>query len=196
MFGHGSRILETRAPDLLQQLLTAEDPAGVTGEEGKQLVLTRCQINTLARNRDFTRTQVNGDVAIHERVVPVPGALRRRLHRTPAQPCPHACDEFPKRVRLDHIVVRAEFQADDTVDLLGPSGQHDHRYFAGLSQPAQDGKSVHPRHRDVEHDEVDLGGLEKLERGLSVCRLQHSIPEPFKAAGKRNSRSFVILGDE
>ncbi len=196
MFGDSCRVLEARTPDLLQQLLAAENTARVAGQEGEQLVFTRGEVNALTPNRNLAGTQVYGDISIDQRVVSVAGALRRRLHRTAAQPGTDPRDEFPQGVRLDHVVVGPELQADDTVDLLGPTGQHDHRYFAGLPQPTQDGESIHPRHRDIEHHKIDFSGLEELERGLTVRRLQDPIPEPFKASSKRNSRSFVILGDE
>ncbi len=196
MLGDGRRILETRAPDLLQQFFTAENPAGMARQESEQLVFARGEIDPLTGDRDLPGTQVDGNVSVDERVVSIAGALRWRLDGATAQPGSHPRDKFPQRVWLDHVVVGPEFQTDDSVDLLGPARQHDYRYFAGLPQPAQYSEAIHTRHRDVKHYKVDFGRLEKLERGLAVSRLEYPIAESFKAAGKRNPRSFVVLGDE
>ena len=55
--------------------------------------------------------------------------------------------------RLGQVVVRAELQADDLVDLLVAGGEHQHRRLrAGRAQPAQDLEAVHARQPDVEQD--------------------------------------------
>ena len=57
--------------------------------------------------------------------------------------------------RLGQVVVRAELEADDLVDLVVAGGQdEDRRLRAGGAQPAQDLEAVDAGQPDVEHDEV------------------------------------------
>ena len=57
--------------------------------------------------------------------------------------------------RLGQVVVGAELQADDLVDLVVAGRQdEDRRLGAGRAEPAQDLEAVDARQADVEHDEV------------------------------------------
>jgi hypothetical protein len=73
--------------------------------------------------------------------------------------------------QLRHVVVRADFQADDLVDVVVTGGQHDHRHAGGLAQLAADGQAVHFRHHDIQDDEVGVDGARLLQRLLAVVRL-------------------------
>ena len=57
--------------------------------------------------------------------------------------------------RLRQVVVRAELEPDDLVDLVVAGGQdEDRRLRAGGAEPAQDLEAVHAGQADVEDDEV------------------------------------------
>ena len=57
--------------------------------------------------------------------------------------------------RLGQVVVGAELEADDLVDLVVARGQDEDRHLgAGRAQAAQDLEPVDARQADVEHDEV------------------------------------------
>ena len=71
--------------------------------------------------------------------------------------------------RLGQVVVGAELEADDLVDLVVACRQHqDGRLGAGRAEPAQDLEAVDARQAHVEHDEVRRlarGELEPLLAG-------------------------------
>ena len=57
--------------------------------------------------------------------------------------------------RLRQVVVRAELEADDLVDLVVAGGQDQHRRLrAGGPEAAEDLEAVDAGQPDVEHDEV------------------------------------------
>src|SRR5205085_12354966 len=59
------------------------------------------------------------------------------------------------------VIVGAQLEPDDTVDILASRREHDHRNFAALPQPAKNLETVYARQHDVEHYQVDrgLGGV-------------------------------------
>ena len=65
-----------------------------------------------------------------------------------------AGQQLPRVERLRHVVVGAEFQADDPVGLLAHRGQHDDRHVGLGAQPAGEVEAAFARQHQVEHHEV------------------------------------------
>ena len=65
-------------------------------------------------------------------------------------------DELAEAVRLDHVVVGAELEPDDAVDLLAAGGDDDDRDARALAQPPADLEAVDVRQAQVEQDEIGL----------------------------------------
>ena len=76
----------------------------------------------------------------------------------------HPGDELPRGERLGHVVVRAELQADDLVDLAVLGGQHDHRDVGALAQRPADLAAGQAGQHEVEQDQVGAGAVEGLDR--------------------------------
>ena len=69
----------------------------------------------------------------------------------------NAGEQFAQAEGLRHVIIRAEFEADDLVDLLAFGGEHQDRH-AALSRtdfPAQI-VTAFPRQHDVEDHEIGL----------------------------------------
>src|SRR5438477_34413 len=64
----------------------------------------------------------------------------------------HARDELTRAERLRHVIVGAELEAEDAVDLAVARGQHDDRDLAGRAQTAADLEAVHSGEHHVEDD--------------------------------------------
>jgi hypothetical protein len=78
--------------------------------------------------------------------------------------------------RLGHIVVGAELQADDPVDVVPARGQHDDRNAA---RPADAPQRLHPvqaRHHHVENHDLELARRGEPRRGLTVVHGGHLEP--------------------
>ena len=82
----------------------------------------------------------------------------------------HAGDELARVEGLRHVVVGADLQTDDPVDVVAARGEDDHGDVARLAELFADGEAVHLRHHHVEDDEVRLEGLRLFERLLAVVR--------------------------
>ena len=92
-----------------------------------------------------------------------------RLHVGPAQYRLDAAHEFAGRERLGHVVVCAELESEDAVDLVAARGQHDDRDVGLSAQIAGDVESGLARKHDVENDKIrlHLGEDELAARGVA-----------------------------
>ena len=67
-----------------------------------------------------------------------------------------ARDKLARAERLGHVVVRAETEAADLVDIVLSGGNHEDRDVTLFPDSLADLKAVHPRQHQVEHDQVKL----------------------------------------
>ena len=81
-----------------------------------------------------------------------------------------ARDELARVERLRHVVVGADLEPDDLVDVLVARGQHQHRHVGVLADPLADLDAVDVRQHQVEHDERRLLRRDMLERVGAVRR--------------------------
>ena len=65
-------------------------------------------------------------------------------------------DQFRHAEGLGHVIVRAQFQADDFIGFLDSGGQHDHRRAALFAKVAHEFEAVHLRHHDVQQHQIGL----------------------------------------
>ena len=97
----------------------------------------------------------------------------------PPQDGAHARDELARRERLRHVVVCAELEPGDAVDLL-VAGGHDHdRQPRGVAD------------RPAEVEAVGVGELEVEDREPDVVLLERE--QPFGAAGGPDDAEPVLL---
>ena len=62
--------------------------------------------------------------------------------------------QFARIEWFGQIIVGAQFEADDAVDILAAGGQHQYRRASSLAQPPQDFETVHARQHHVEDHQV------------------------------------------
>ena len=75
-------------------------------------------------------------------------------------------DELPRRERLHDVVVGAELEADDPVDLFAPGGEHHDRHVGVGADVAAEVPAVPVRQHHVEQDHVGLVSADRLASGL------------------------------
>ena len=120
----------------------------------------------------------------------------RAVRSTSAHDGPHARHELARGERLDHVVVGAELEADDPVDLLTARGQHDDRNVGLGPDQAAEVSSVPVGEHHVQQDQVGrrcapgLGGLLDRSRDLGVEAL------PSQVLGERLGDRLLVLDDQ
>ena len=106
---------------------------------------------------------------------------------------PDPCEELAEAERLDDVVVCAELQADDPVDLLALGGDDDDRHVgAGAQQPADLGP-VDVGEPEVEQHEIGKRGGERRSAGRDAADVEAFAPESLDE-GLRDR--VVVLDDQ
>ncbi len=104
-------------------------------------------------------------------------------------------DQLARVERLGQIIVGADLQPDDTIDILALGGDHQHRHVADRAQPAAERQPVLPRQHHVEDREIDpppfVDAVELLRRA-TADRLE---PLACKQAGHERSDFVIVLDD-
>lgn len=90
-----------------------------------------------------------------------------------AQDRAQARRQLARRAGLGDVIVRAELETHDAVDVVAARGEHDHRYAARLPDAAQRFHAVHTRHHHVEHHDLESARDRKPRRGLPVVHRGH-----------------------
>ena len=98
--------------------------------------------------------------------------------------------------RLDHIIVAAELEAEHPVDLVVARGEEQDRQIVAGAQLAADVEAVHPRHVDVEHDEVGALRRDRAERAFAVRRLGGLHPRLAEREAQHLADVRVVVDDQ
>ena len=96
---------------------------------------------------------------------------------------------------LREIVVGAQFEADDAVDIFAARRQHQNRLMLDLAKLPQYFKTVETRQHHVQHDQVELPGAGPLQAlGAVVLHLDF---EPLALEQFRQQRAqFYVVVDQ
>ena len=108
----------------------------------------------------------------------------------------HAGQQFARVEGLAEVVVGADFEADDAVDVLALGGQHDDgRAVVGGAQAAADRQAVFAGHHQVEHDQVDRVAQQDAVERLAV--FGHDDLEAFlrQVAAQQVADAGVVVDD-
>ncbi len=172
----------------LQQHRARERDAGVRGQLQQQRELARLEpdVGTVDARLAGRLVDLEPVEAQHQRT-----AVARQPGPPPDRLDPR--DELARRERLGHVVVGADLQPDDAVDLIGPRGQHQDRQLAPLApQRAHDLEAVDHRQAEVEDQQVGPGAR-RAQRGRPVRRLLAAEPLPPQVVHHQLADGRVVL---
>ena len=150
-------------PHAVDQRLPGKHSTGVGQQQVQQLELLQRQRDIAAVDRDAVLVGIERDVADRQRAGRQVGRAggvgwRATQHRA------HPCDDLAHPVRLGDVVVGADLEADDGVDLGAFRGDHDDGHMAALAQLTTDVDAAEARQHHVEQDDVGLHLVEPLHR--------------------------------
>ena len=135
-------------------------------EVQQDAVLGAGEVHRLSGQLDLPRQRIDLQVADGD------AGLLVRLHVRSAQNRLDAADELARRERLGHVVVGAELEAQDAVDLVAARRQHDDRDAGVRAQVAGDVEAGLAGQHDVEDDQV---GLDLREDELAAGRVARGV---------------------
>ena len=172
----GARVAgEGVAPDALEQLVAREHEAAVVEQLPEQVELLRRELDLLLADAHLAAAGVDRQVAVAELLALDLAALGRRA----AEDRLHAGDELARVERLRQVVVGADLEPDDLVDVLVARGQHQDRHVRALADAPADLDPVDVREHQVEHD----------QRGLARPRPARAPRCRSRPSGRRSRRS-------
>ena len=99
--------------------------------------------------------------------------------------------------RLRQVVVRAELQPDDAIDLVAARSQHDdRRRVVGAAQLAADREPVLAGQHQVEHQQVEAFARPQLVHRGGVFREEHVEALLGEIASQQIAKSLIVVDDE
>jgi hypothetical protein len=121
---------------------------------------------------------------------------RRRPPLAPPDDRPDPGGQLPEAERLRHVVVGAELEADDLVELAVLGRQHDDRRIRlGPDRPADLDARQLGQHQ-VEQDKVRAFGPKPGDRGGAVGRRHDSVPLALQRLRERLAQRRLVLDDQ
>ncbi len=87
------------------------------------------------------------------------------------QNCPYSQDDFARAERLGHVIVSAEFQPNDPINLFRFCREHQNRNARRRSVALQNFADLEPRHfwqHQIENDEIRPVVARLLQTGCAV----------------------------
>ena len=145
-------------PDVVEQVLARDHPAGVAHQPLEQVVLAPGQVELGAVQGDLAPVGHDLEAAEAHRLQPLGVALGAAQHGADAG------DHLGRAERLDHVVVGAQLEAHDAVELAAAGGEHDHGHVVLALQLAAHVAAVAVGQVQVQQHQVGLDPVGQLQR--------------------------------
>src|SRR5579884_236641 len=174
----------------IHQLIARKDASGGFHQLLKDVEFKSSQLDRDALPSHFTRAGVELDI-LHAQY-----ALRPRGRLAAAENGPDPGQQFPGIERLGQIVVSADLQSYDAVDILAARREHEHRDVRFSSQASQHLQAVKSGQHHIEHHQIHRGlqrGLQSI--GARVRRL-YVKPLPAQILIEQRAQLCVIVNQE
>ena len=163
-------------------------------QEREQLERLRLDRQRLAVAQEPVAGEVDLDAARGRRPPAAPRAVDRLLRAAEERPDPGR--QLAQAERLRHVVVGAELEADDLVELRVLGREHDDRHARlGADDPA-DLDAGQLRQHQVEEDEVGLVGPEARQRLAPVGRRDDPEAVRLERVDERLAERRLVVDDE
>lgn len=181
---------EVVAPDRAEELVAGEGDAGVFDEGDEEVEFFGAEVDELAIDAGFAAGFVDGEIAEGDGVLGFSAAFDA------VEDAFDAGDEFAGVEGFGHVVVGAEFEADDLVDVVAACGEHDDGDVAFAAKFAEDLEAIEAGHHDVEDDEGGRGLLEAGDGFAAVGGVFDGIAFFFEVEGVEVADVGFVVDEE
>ena len=182
------------APDAREEHVARPHAPGAGRQGDEDLELDVGRLHRRAAHLDGALGGVDAQLVDLERLLAgarlAPGHARapqRRLH-------PRA--ELAQREGLGDVVVGAQLEAEDLVDLLGLGREHDDRHRGARAHAPAHLEAVQAREHDVEHDEVEGRLAEAGERLAAVGGLHDLVAVLAQREREQRLDRLLVVDEE
>ena len=106
-------------------------------------------------------------------------------------------EQFARVERLGDVIVSAQFQTDDTVNVFTTCGEHNHRgLIVGSADTAQNLQTVFARHHQVKHQSVKVFANPETIHGAPVFTNEDLETIFAEITTKKVTKAGVIIDHE
>ena len=119
-----------------------------------------------------------------------------RLGGDPAQDRADAGEQLPRVERLGQVIVGAQFQPEDPIDILRLRRQDQDRDLRRIPQAPAQAEPVLPREHQVQHDQIDARFRQRMVHVGSVARERHAAIVAAQIARDQGRDLPIVLHDE
>jgi len=184
--------VEVEAPRFLQDLLAAEDESVVLGEGEEKVKFLRAQVDGPGREAHFPSGGIDQQVTNVDRF----GRICIFSFAAP-QDRFDARNEFTRVERLGQVIIRAEFEAENLVNIFVAGGEHENSgRILRSAQSAADLKTIQFREHDVQHDQRGMLTRNRVERGLSIVDGLNTKTFAFKIEARQLDDGWFVIDEE
>jgi hypothetical protein len=181
------------APHAIDERVPGEHATGVLQQQLEQLELLQRQRHGFAPDQHLVTLRVEDHVADLECLA---RQLGRFFHGRATQDGADPGYELAQPVGLGDVVVGADLEADDSVELGPLRGDHDHRHLALRPQLAAHVDARQLRQHHVEQHEVGAHGVEQRQRFGAVTGDVHSEAFALQSDGQRVDEGVLVFDDQ
>ena len=158
----------------------------------EEVELLRRELDFVVPDHDLTPTCVNAQIAVLEARALELATLRIRASQDRFDPG----NELAGIERFREVIVGADLEPDDLVDVIVAGRQHEDRDVRALANPSADVDSVQVGKHQVEHDQRWCLGRRLLDRALARSRNANGEAGPLEVHGDEGSDALLVLHDE
>jgi hypothetical protein len=101
--------------------------------------------------------------------------------------------QFARGKGFGHIIIGAQFQSDDAVDLIIACGQKQDRHLGHGPDAAADLKAVHFRQTHIQHDQVGLFARGMHQGALAIAGGEDSVACPLQCQRHQVAQARVVI---
>ena len=181
------------APHVADQLFARQRDAAVSNEIEKQIVFARRHIDLFPVHINETTRKIDGHAVEMNDIL---FCLFLRLCTRAVHDGADAHHQFPRRKRLDDIIVDAELEAVDLIVFLAARRKHNHRRRAELADLAAGGKTVQFGHHDIHDDQIERLLSAKFDRLHAVRRFGHGMAFKFRVFSNDLTNALFVVDDQ
>src|ERR1700751_1372673 len=187
---HAVEGAELAAEHSFGELFARDDASCITQEHLQQTELDASEVNLNAVHPYFARGRIELDLTDDD------GVAGGRRARGSAQDGTDARDHFTRVEGLGQVVVRADFEAKDAVDVFAAGSEDQDRDRRVCAYATQHVESAHSGQHEVENDEGVFVGEHTLQAARSIVNCLKREAFRTEALAEQPAEFDVVIDDE
>jgi len=112
------------------------------------------------------------------------------------QNCANSRHQFPRVERFAQVIVGAEFEAHDPINIIAAGGEHQDRRFVGSAKCAQNIEAADARQHHIQNHDFKVVGLQFRERVAAVVHAFHVEMFRIQVFGQHLAQFAIVIDQQ